>query len=106
MHIVNQCGHCTISPHWGLNPGPSVYKTDALPLSYRGDVVLTHHLISPPTQERKLNRACSPEPSGVIKHDCLRDTEGLAGDHGNRNFDYTPKTRLEAASCASPQSEL
>ena len=23
-------------PHWGLNPGPSVYKTDALPLSYRG----------------------------------------------------------------------
>jgi hypothetical protein len=24
------------SPHWGLNPGPSVYKTDALPLSYRG----------------------------------------------------------------------
>ena len=27
------------SPHWGLNPGPSVYKTDALPLSYRGDDV-------------------------------------------------------------------
>ena len=26
----------TNSPHWGLNPGPSVYKTDALPLSYRG----------------------------------------------------------------------
>ena len=25
-----------ISPHWGLNPGPSVYRTDALPLSYRG----------------------------------------------------------------------
>ena len=25
------------SPHWGLNPGPSVYKTDALPLSYRGN---------------------------------------------------------------------
>ena len=25
-----------MSPHWGLNPGPSVYKTDALPLSYRG----------------------------------------------------------------------
>ena len=24
------------SLHWGLNPGPSVYKTDALPLSYRG----------------------------------------------------------------------
>ena len=28
------CNAC--SPHWGLNPGPSVYKTDALPLSYRG----------------------------------------------------------------------
>ena len=25
-----------LAPHWGLNPGPSVYKTDALPLSYRG----------------------------------------------------------------------
>ena len=24
------------SLHWGLSPGPSVYKTDALPLSYRG----------------------------------------------------------------------
>ena len=24
------------SPHWGLKPGPSVYRTDALPLSYRG----------------------------------------------------------------------
>ena len=27
---------CTQSPHSGLNPGPSVYRTDALPLSYRG----------------------------------------------------------------------
>ena len=24
------------SLHWGLSPGPSVYRTDALPLSYRG----------------------------------------------------------------------
>ena len=24
------------SLHWGLNPGPSVYRTDALPLSYKG----------------------------------------------------------------------
>ena len=24
------------SPHWGSNPGPLVYKTSALPLSYRG----------------------------------------------------------------------
>ena len=29
-------GGCGNSAHWGLNPGPSVYKTDALPLSYRG----------------------------------------------------------------------
>jgi hypothetical protein len=28
--------HFVISPHWGLNPGPSVCRTDALPLSYRG----------------------------------------------------------------------
>ena len=42
---LNHCGSCTLSrarrhnksPHWGLNPGPSVYKTDALPLSYRGE---------------------------------------------------------------------
>ena len=27
---------CTESPHWGLNPGPSAYKTDVLLLSYRG----------------------------------------------------------------------
>jgi hypothetical protein len=27
------------SLHWGLNPGPSVYKTEALPLSYRGSVI-------------------------------------------------------------------
>ena len=26
----------TISLHWGLNPGPLVYKTGALPRSYRG----------------------------------------------------------------------
>ena len=28
--------HTRNSLHWGLNPGPSVYRTDALPLSYRG----------------------------------------------------------------------
>ena len=28
-----------ISLHWGLNPGPSVYRTDALPLNYRGKCV-------------------------------------------------------------------
>ena len=27
---------CKEGPHWGLSPGPSVYKTDALPLSYEG----------------------------------------------------------------------
>ena len=35
-------GECILeaSLHWGLNPGPSVYRTDALPLSYRGFVRL------------------------------------------------------------------
>ena len=35
------------SLHWGLSPGPSVYKTDTLPLSYRGltDVIyITFHI--------------------------------------------------------------
>ena len=35
QHILRQIAK---SPHWGLNPGPSVYKTDALPLSYKGHV--------------------------------------------------------------------
>ena len=30
----------TSSPHWGLNPGPSVYRTDALPLSYKGHAII------------------------------------------------------------------
>ena len=38
LHLPKTRSDCmaTNSPHWGLNPGPSVYKTDALPLSYRG----------------------------------------------------------------------
>ena len=36
------CSPRRISPHWGLNPGPSVYKTDALPLSYRGSAYLAY----------------------------------------------------------------
>ena len=41
-----------MSLHWGLSPGPSVYKTDALPLSYRGKLHYPHFdalaiLISP-----------------------------------------------------------
>ena len=32
--------HFGPSLHWGLNPGPAVYKTDALPLSYRGTVLI------------------------------------------------------------------
>ena len=35
------------SPHWGLNPGPSVYKTDTLPLSHKGlsDLVVQQQAI-------------------------------------------------------------
>ena len=35
------------SPHWGLNPGPSVYKTDSLPLSYRGYGIYPYSLHTP-----------------------------------------------------------
>ena len=34
------------SPHWGLNPGPSVYRTDDLPLSYKGPALTSQHLKS------------------------------------------------------------
>ena len=34
------------SPHWGLSPGPSVYRTDALPLSYRGTSDVLRFLLS------------------------------------------------------------
>ena len=29
-----------LSTHWGLSPGPSVYRTDALPLSYKGHAII------------------------------------------------------------------
>ena len=41
---ILQVANMPLSPHWGLNPGPSVYKTDALPLSYRGRCDF-HHTI-------------------------------------------------------------
>jgi hypothetical protein len=34
--IVEKC-HMVACLHGGSNTGPSVYKTDALPLSYKGD---------------------------------------------------------------------
>ena len=52
-----------ISPRWGLNPGPSVYKTDALPLSYRGCWTEVH------ARERSVH---SIERIACVK-DCLAD---------------------------------
>ena len=43
--VVNSClwlAHAH-SLHWGLSPGPSVYRTDALPLSYRGHTYVHRH---------------------------------------------------------------
>ena len=58
-----------ISPHWGLNPGPSVYKTDALPLSYRGAsfhcrvVPCVRHCSLPfPPERRNRTPACVHAP--------------------------------------------
>ena len=36
------------SLHWGLNPGPLVYRTDALPLSYKGCWVASAPKVSRP----------------------------------------------------------
>ena len=50
------------SPHWGLNPGPSVYKTDALPLSYRG-FRFDDKLVRPTIYCRDANSKTNPLPS-------------------------------------------
>ena len=60
---------CAIAPHWGLNPRPSVYKTDALPLSYRGAsfhcrvVSCACHCSMPfPPERRNRTPACLDAP--------------------------------------------
>ena len=35
--VLAEHGNVYCSPHWGLNPGPSGYKTADLPLSYEGE---------------------------------------------------------------------
>ena len=64
---------CMISPHWGLNPGPSVYRTDALPLSYRGrerrksaSALGTQHNR---LRSRRGNRERRARESGAARHD-------------------------------------
>ena len=47
QHLAwKQCQDLHQSLHWGLNPGPSVYRTDALPLSYRGPETSASAVIS------------------------------------------------------------
>ena len=47
---ANQGAKPQKSPHWGLNPGPSVYRTDALPLSYKGHASNMEHMAQDTTQ--------------------------------------------------------
>ena len=66
-HVTQKPAHRTLkafdnanSPHWGLNPGPSVYKTDALPLSYRGNA----ESVSGALEVDEAFPACSSAPLG------------------------------------------
>ena len=87
------CGPRRISPHWGLNPGPSVYKTDALPLSYRGSALLAcmdHRLgrkaaLSPKNKELWVD--CSwPEGQGAVEFADAPDTIGTPCGTRTRNL--------------------
>ncbi len=63
---------CANRPHWGLNPGPSVYKTDALPLSYRASVVAT-------TARFNREQCTTPEKNTSLKR---RHGQGNAAAYG------------------------
>lgn len=84
------------SPHWGLNPGPSVYRTDALPLSYRGSSATTlpdpRRVISPiaagkrpllpPAFARQAHssKTCANKKSGTLLDLCV---SSLRRGHAN-----------------------
>ena len=69
------------SHHWGLNPGPSAYKADALPLSYSGRLkakvcdVLSRHC-----PQHRINR--KPMKEG--------DTEGIRTPAGKAHWISSP----------------
>ncbi len=101
------------SPHWGLNPGPSVYRTDALPLSYRG--LLSHGpgTASPPPptpgmhwrcgQDQMLLRKCTswrPRPK-------IRSSTEVAHDFVCAPAEPAPPPPLLAAAlaCTLPRPE-
>ena len=50
------------SHHWGLSPGPSVYKTDALPLSYSGSGTKNNALLDTLRPSAPTPSSPSPEP--------------------------------------------
>ena len=77
---------CMISPHWGLNPGPSVYRTDALPLSYRG------------RERRKSASALG------TKHNRLRSRRGNPARPGaTGTCPFSPRRRAARVRRASPR---
>jgi hypothetical protein len=66
------------SPRWGLNPGPSVYKTDAVPLSYGG-------FWQPGARRRLQERHAAAPP---------------------KRCGHTPVVRTQSIRAAAPKKEL
>ena len=59
------------SPRWGLNPGPSDYKSDALPLSYEGCwMVPKHDTIDKSRKKQNQNNHDSASGNVVRNSDC------------------------------------
>ena len=104
---VPRSAHCFLnSPHWGLNPGPSVYKTDALPLSYRGAAENICELVGLPVAAHSNGRNV-PRPARGRAHCCF--VSALSCNPACKTSlhpDRTTQRRFEhsCALCAAPAS--
>ena len=98
------------SLHWGLSPGPSVYRTDALPLSYRGLSaaaidVLKHTQCTPTRKKNRLRLSNRNTPCGTRTHN-LRIRSPTPCPLGQGALLTVPQHRfhLRLPQCARPRT--